>query len=219
MKIQVKGDVYSLNDTQPRIREIVMRETQNILVTWKRTVDGIIEIGRSLEKIKELLPFELFKIHVKEKLGLNDMQASRLINVYRKFGNATSSKVLSAKPSVLYLLATAQNLEKVERLASGGSVLIEGKRKTIDQLRVEDALKLRKVTPKKSKELSPAEMDKQRALTAFEILGDLAQQLSDWASDLHRYNNSGLKIPNRKFLLDTLKESNVAVLDCIKVLQ
>lgn len=219
MQIQPKGPVSHLTEIQPKIRDVVMRETANIQSSWKKTVENLIGIGRSLDQIKELLPHPIFLTHIKETLGLGEMQASRLIALHRKFGAAGSSKVLEARPSVLYLLATAKNLDKVEQLAGGGKVLVAGKRKSIDQLKVEDALKLREATRKPQPEPSDADIDKERAATAFESLGDLCQELEDWAKDLARFQRKNLEIKDRKLIIQTLKETRAAVNSCISAIE
>jgi hypothetical protein len=159
MQIQPKGSVSLLAGIQPKIRDVVLKETASIQGCWKKTVENLLDIGHSLDKIKEMLPHPIFLAHIKASLGLGEMQASRLIALYRKFGSAGSSKVLEAKPSVLYLLATAKDLDKVEALAGGGKVLVSGKRKSIDQLKVEDAIKLRESAKKPSPEPSDADID------------------------------------------------------------
>jgi hypothetical protein len=219
MQIQVKGPASLLAGIQPKIRDVVLKETANIQGCWKKTVENLLDIGHSLEKIKEMLPHPIFLAHIKASLGLGEMQASRLIALHRKFGTAGSSKVLEAKPSVLYLLATAKNLDKVEKLAGGKKVLVAGKRKSIDQLRVEDALKLREATRKPPSEPSDAEIDKDRASTAFESLGDLCQQIEDWAKDLLRFQKKNLEIKDRRLVIDTLKETRAAIGACLSAIE
>ena len=219
MQIQVKGRMSSLAGIQPKIRDVVLRETATIQNCWKKTVENLLEIGHSLDKIKELLPHQVFLAHIKKSLGLGEMQASRLIALYRKFGGAGSSKVLEAKPSVLYLLATAKDLDKVEKLAGGGKVLVSGKLKSIDELKVEDAIKLRESSKKSLPEPTDADIDKKRAETAYEFLGDLSQQIDDWVKDLARFKRRGVEITNRKFLVDTLKETRASLNTCIATLE
>lgn len=219
MQIQPKGSLSLLTGIQPKIRDVVLKETANIQGCWKKTVENLLDIGHSLDKIKEMLPHPIFLAHIKASLGLGEMQASRLIALYRKFGSAGSSKVLEAKPSVLYLLATAKDLDKVEALASGGKVLVSGKRKSIDQLKVEDAIKLRDSSKKPSPEPSDADIDKQRADSAFESLGDLCQEIEDWSKDLARFHRKGLDVKNRKLIIDTLKETRAAINTCIAAIE
>lgn len=219
MQIQVKGSVSLLAGIQPKIRDVVLKETANIQGCWKKTVENLLDIGHSLEKIKEMLPHPIFLAHIKASLGLGEMQASRLIALHRKFGAAGSSKVLEAKPSVLYLLATAKNLDKVEKLAGGGKVLVSGKRKSIDELKVEDALKLRERSRAPMPETTDAEIDRERASTAAESLGDLCQQLEDWAKDLARFRRKNLEIKDRKLVIDTLKETRATINSCISAIE
>lgn len=219
MQIQVKGRASLLTGIQPKIRDVVLKETANIQGCWKKTVENLLDIGHSLDKIKEMLPHPIFLTYIKASLGLGEMQASRLIALHRKFGGAGSSKVLEAKPSVLYLLATAKDLDKVEMLAGGGKVLVSGKRKSIDQLKVEDAIKLRESSKKPQPEPTDADIDKERAATAYECLGDLTQQIDDWVKDLARFSRKGVEITNRKFLIDTLKETRASINSCISALE
>ena len=98
----------------PRKRKKVASETLKVKQNWKRTVDGILAIGCSLLKIKEMLPHKNFVDHIQENFGLNEMGAGRFISVYRRFGRASSGKVLRSKVSVLYLLANSPDLDKVD---------------------------------------------------------------------------------------------------------
>lgn len=213
-----QAEVSLLAELPPKTKELVVRETDNILATWKRTVEGIIQIGKSLNAIRDALPNAVYAAHIKEKLGLNEMQASRFISVHRRFSNVQSAKVLHTKVSVLYLLATAPDLEKVERLASGGTVVVSGQRKSIDELRVEDAIKIRKGPKKQTTELSPAQAEKKRAAKAHEEVGELATQLIDWSADITRWAAKGVEIEHRKLLIESLKEAKTATDSCIKVL-
>ncbi|MBL7672065.1 MAG: hypothetical protein JNM39_16375 [Bdellovibrionaceae bacterium] len=219
MKI-AKAEVSSLDELPPKTQQTVLRETKSILTAWKRTVDGIIQVGKSLEAIREALPSALYVAHIKRHLGLNPMQASRFISVHRRFGNAQSAKVLQTKVSVLYLLATAPDLEKVERLANGGTVFVSGQRKSISDLKVEDAAKIRKgAKPVAVVEPTAAQMDRQRCAIAYQELGDLTQDIQSWSIDLVRFRKKGMEIKNQKLLSDTLKECKAAIGDCISALR
>lgn len=78
MQIQPKGSVSHLAGIQPKIRDVVFKETANIQNSWKKTVENLLEIGHSLDKIKEMLPHQAFLAHIRESLGLGEMQASRM---------------------------------------------------------------------------------------------------------------------------------------------
>lgn len=118
-----------------------------------------------------------------------------------------------------YLLATAKSFDKVEKLAKGQRVLVAGKRKSIDELKVEDALKLRKVPRKKLTDPTDTEIDKKRAATAQIPLGDLCQQIEDWANDLSRFQKTGLEIRDRHLVIATLRETRTAINNCLSVLK
>ena len=93
MKVQAKAQVSHFAEIQPKIRGTCFKgkllKSKN---TWKKTVENLIAIGRSLGAIKEVLPHNVFIAHIKQSLGLGEMQASRLIALYRKFGSAKSTK-------------------------------------------------------------------------------------------------------------------------------
>ncbi len=215
-----KADVLAMKNLPAKTQELVAKETEQILVAWRRTVEEIISIGCSLERIREALPNGLFCAHIKKMLGLNPMQASRFINVHRRFGSsAKSAKVLQSKVSVLYLLATAPDLKKVEHLANGGTVVVSGQRKTISDLSVNDAMKIKKgIKRPQAEELTSSQINKHRARIAHEELGTLAQQIVDWSNFLFQ-KKSLLEPANKKLLMETLRESKAAIDSCIEVLR
>lgn len=210
--------VLPQNKLPPReIRKRVASETLKVKQNWKRTVDGILAVGCSLLKIKAMLPHKIYVGHIQENFGLNEMGASRFISVYRRFGRASSGKVLRSKVSVLYLLANSQDLDKVDRLARGGKIIVSGKRKSIDQLNVSDASKLRK-TRYKERNLSSRDLDIASASDAHRRLCTLAEEVADWCSDIERIKKRGLEIRNVNMVKDYLREVALAANSVAKIL-
>ncbi len=60
MQIQPKGPVSHLTEIQPKIRDVVMRETANIKSSWKKTVENLIG-----------MTFQQHLLHGKNKQPLN----------------------------------------------------------------------------------------------------------------------------------------------------
>jgi hypothetical protein len=215
--IQHKANVYSINDLPTEYRKKIDQTTIEVRANWKRTVESILSVGKGLEKLKGLMPYKLYLAHIREEFGLNEAQGWRLVSVWQKFGNAKSTKVLEAKISALYLLSTAPDLRKVETLASGGKVLIGGKKKGIEEITVAEATKLRKSNGS-FQEPSPAEQDRVQAETAHRHLCTLAEEVANWCGDIERIKKRGLEIKNVNMVKDYLREVALAASSVAKLL-
>lgn len=218
MNNEVQGEGLAIKQLPSRTRQMVEQESQAIKMNFKKTVAGIISIGKSLQRIKSVMPRTMFLEHIKIEFELSEMMAHRFISVANKFDG--SKAALSAKPSVLYLLTGAEDLAKVQRLAQGHSVVVGNRRVKLADLTIADATKIRK-GPKFVSVAEPtaAQIDRQRCATAFQELGDLVQDIQSWSFDLVRFKKKGLEIQNKKLLCDTLIECKVAIGDCISALR
>lgn len=215
--IQQKADVSSINELPAEHRKQVAQITNDVRASWKRTVESILAVGKGLTQLKELMPYRLYLSHIRREFGLNECQAGRLTSVWQKFGGARSSKVLEAKISTLYLLSTAPDLRKVETLASGGKVLVAGKRKGIEEITVADATKLRRSNGS-FQEPTPAEQDREQAATAHRRLSTLAEEVADWCCDIERIKKRGIEIKNVNMVKDYLREVALAANAVAKIL-
>jgi hypothetical protein len=196
----------------------VNRLTTAIKVEWKKSVGSLIEVGRCLHELKKLLERKEFLEHLDKHFSMSEMHASRLEQLYTKFHDKKSIHVLGSKPSILYLLASTVDTKKIESLANGGKVLIENKYKTLSQFTVKDVYLLQEMANKSAKiqpeeieedddELEDEERDQLRASTAHRRLATLVEELSDWSSDLIRFQQSNLKIQNKELVKQYIQES------------
>lgn len=215
--IQHKAEVYSIEELTADDRKRVSQITEKVRSSWKRTVESLLAVGEGLSQLKELMPYKLYLEHIRQEFGLSEPQAWRLVSVWQKFGGSKSSKVLESKISTLYLLSTAPDLKKVETLAAGGKVLIGGKRKSIDEITVAEATKLKKSSGTLP-EPTPSERDRELAEMAHRQLCTLAESLVDWCTDLSRLQKRGIEITNSPMVKEYLKEVVVSVNTLVKLL-
>jgi hypothetical protein len=216
-EFQQKAEVFSIKDLPADHRKKIAQVTGQVRVNWKRTVGSILCVGKGLEQLKGLMPYKLYLNHIRVEFGLNEAQGWRLVSVWQKFGNSKSTKVLEAKISALYLLSTAPDLKKVETLASGGKVLIGGKKKGIEEITVAEATKLRKSNGS-FQEPSLAEQDREQAESAHRHLCTLAEEVADWCGDIERIKKRGLEIKNVEMVKDYLREVAHAASSVAKLL-
>lgn len=159
-------------DSKSAVESQVVRLKNQIKSGWKKSVEGILEMADALSKLKRLVDHHTFLEILRSDCQMSYVQAQRLIKVQDRFSNSKSSRLLESKPSALYLLAASADISTVETLARGGTVTIEGKRKTIDQLTVRDAARIKS-----------ASGPKRRPKKTYEPHRDLAtlcESLIDW---------------------------------------
>lgn len=204
---------------QPQAQREVKELTDKVKVVWRNSVQGIIVIGRCLNRLKEIMPRELYLKHIQEQFGMNEMHAHRLISVYKKFGNAASLNLLASKPSVLYLLATSENLDKVERLAAGEKILIGNQKKSIEEITVKEALLIKQTTVKKSVELTDKQIDLKRAEVAHREIATFIERVDDLAKDLIRYKKSNIEIKEIGLIKQYIKDTIVCLKELDAILQ
>lgn len=214
---QHKAEVPSIEDLNTDDRKRVFVITEKVKGSWKKTVESLLAVGEGLSQLKELMPYKLYLDHIRQEFGLSEPQAWRLVSVWQKFGGSKSSKVLESKISTLYLLSTAPDLKKVETLAAGGKVLVGGKRKSIDEITVAEATKLKKCSGSMP-EPTQSERDRELAETAHRQICTLAESLADWCSDLTRIQKRGLEITNSLMVKDYLREVVLTANSLVKML-
>ncbi len=198
-------------------KERVSKLTLTIRSHWKSSVESLIEVGKCLNELKTILQREKFLLHLNKHLSMSEMQANRLINLYKKFHDKKSIHVLSARPSVLYLMASGLDLKKLESLAKGGKVFIGNKYKTLPQLSIEDIHSIKEKISKETKafDIDEKQRDLDRAKNAHRRFATFIEEISDWASDLERYRNNKVEIENKEMLSVYLEET----IECLEKLK
>ncbi len=219
MRETVKAEDCEVDELPREVRVEIAQHTKSILAAWSRTTAALLEIGERLAKLKQIMPYRLYLSHCREHFGLGESQQARICAVQKKFSNAKSKKVLASRISVLYLLASNAPPETVRRLCDGGKIEINGSRKSIDELSVSEAQKIKSGSRPQNNEPTAAQIDRQLLETAFQELGCVAQDLQSWSLNLVRLSKKGLAVQNKKMLLETLRECKAAVSDCISTLQ
>ena len=190
-------------------KQKVSKLTLLIKANYKRSVEALIEIGRCLYELKTILKRDEFLVHLETKLSMSEMHANRLINLHLKFHNKKSIQVLTARPSVLYLIASSLELKKVTVLAKGGKILVGGKYKNLSQLTIKDihSIKEKKLSEPKAFDVDEEERDFDRAQNAHRRFSTLCEEISDWANDLTRYKKNKIEIENKDMLKKYLEET------------
>lgn len=63
-----------------------------------------------------------------------------------------------------------------------------------------------------------SKIDRQRATTAYQDLGELAQDVQSWSDDLARFKKCGIELQNKRLLRALLKECRASLNSCIRAL-
>lgn len=143
--------------------------TEKIMACYRRTTSELIVVGQCLKEIKQLLEYKDFVTHVEDCLGMSMTQATRLILLFERYGSRPNQNILSAKPTVLYILAESKS-EEVANLIRGHELKFEGKKKSVAELTVKDAKKL---TAKKVVE-AKFEFDRELATLCEEAIDEFS---------------------------------------------
>lgn len=180
--------------TEKRVSEL----TQILRTHWKKSTEAVLEVGKCLHELKQLLLRKDFIAHVKKEIGLSEKHAMRLIEVYRKFGNHKSMDLLNARPTVLYQLAYTCSESQISALASGRRISTRNGNKNISQIKVGDIC-----GPKKR--------------LKFELERDLATFFEETQDELSQFKKLILQKKNlneRAAIKATAKET----MECLKEL-
>lgn len=121
--------LFDYSDLTPPKREILVRYTGQIQSLVKRSMGDIIEIGKALIAVKELLPQGTFNKWLKDEFNWSRMTATRLMNVAQNFAESNVTRDTFAAHA-LYFLATpstpeSARQEALRRAESGERITVE----------------------------------------------------------------------------------------------
>lgn len=145
--------------TEKRVSELTLK----LKTHWKKSTEAVLEVGKCLHELKQLLPRKDFIAHVKKEIGISEKHAMRLIEVHLRFGKHQSKFVLGVQPTVLYQLAYSCSDRQVQALVDGKKIKVGGVYKTATQICTKDF-----VPPKRKVKI---EIDREMA-TFFEEFQD-----------------------------------------------
>jgi hypothetical protein len=94
----------SSNASAPVASDELAGISERVRSLLRRSVEDIIEIGRSLQRAKELLPHGNFGAWLDKEFGLSERSAQNFMNAAKRFGDR-SEMIADLKPGALYLLA------------------------------------------------------------------------------------------------------------------
>jgi hypothetical protein len=189
--------IYKAN-TAALQRQVDKLSTQ-ILTSWRLSFESLLECGHCLFQLRKILPRHQYVEHLRSKFSMSEVHSHRLIALYSRFKNRESKRLLGAKPSVLYLLATTDDLAKVEKLAAGSKIKINGRMKGIDELTVKEAAQLKSSKHEhKFQSFSDAELDQRRSENIHRELSTLLLKFEDVANDIARYKSEGRPLSESK---------------------
>lgn len=165
--------------------------TKKLKDHWKKTAQEIIEVGKCLHELKEILPRSQFVSHVHTTIGISEKHAMRIIEVYRRFGKAKSIALIKAKPTVLYHLAYSCNEEQISQLIQGKKIKTASGYRSLSQINVADVVR---------KKLIRREDFERQLATFFEEFQD---DLLDYRKSIKK----GRKLQERQALKETINET------------
>ena len=120
--------------TEKRVSELTLKLKTN----WKKTTAAVLETGKCLHELKQLLPRKDFIAHVKKEIGISEKHAMRLIRAHSVFGNRKTAIVLSTKPTILYEVARVIDEAQIDSLSRGRRVKIGGGSRSLGQIKTRD---------------------------------------------------------------------------------
>lgn len=118
--------------------------TLKLKTHWKKSTEAVLETGKCLLELKQLLPRKEFIAHVKNEIGISEKHAIRMIEVYQKFGNCKTADLLKASPTVLYQLAYTGSEAQISALVSGNQIPTRNGNKNISQIKIKDISKTKR---------------------------------------------------------------------------
>lgn len=175
--------------------------THQIDRSFKETARSVFQIGRCLHQLKQLMSNDDFLKLAETRWNMSRMSAHRFVTCYLTFKDKKSRALLGAKPSVMYIISTLDDPQKVAALAAGKKVQVCGEMKTIDQLTVKDARRI-KETSKSAVVHTEAGGKKRRVDKLHEEIATAFESLDDIARTIKRFNDQGIKILHREELKD-----------------
>lgn len=175
--------------TEKRVSELTLK----LKTHWKKSTEAVLETGKCLHELKQLLPRKDFIAHVKKEIGISEKHAMRIIAVYLKFGKSKCEQLLNSKPTILYQLAYVCTDSQLGAIIKGQAIQTASGKKSLPQLKVGDLIRHKKI-------------DHSREIATF---------LEETQDEISRFEKI---IVNRKILSNrmTLKESVTETMKCLR---
>jgi len=149
-----------LGITDPKQKAALVDATRALRNRIERATQNIIEIGKRLTEVKEMLGHGKFLPWLEKEFGMSDQTAQNFMNVFKRFGQIPNGLEFQSK--ALYLLASPSTpdeaREEAVELASKGEKITHKKAKEIKEKhapRKEVALRERKPSEEPAAHESP----------------------------------------------------------------
>lgn len=188
--------------------------TKQIRAYWSKSVENLIRVGKCLHHLRGLLERDEYLKHLSNQFSMSEMQANRLERLYLHFNTKASIHVLSARPSVLYILMSSVDPKKIDSLAKGGKIKIGKKMKSLEELTVKDVSAIGSKKPRNPFDQDDNKVDAHKAENAHRHLATLVEEVSNWAEDLTRFQKQGLEVHNRPLIKRYIQET----IECLREL-
>lgn len=170
-------------------REFVMQKTDETQILLKRTTEKIIQIGKNLLDVKEILPRGMFLPWIRSEFGMSQPTASRFMQAADRFGDKVFTvNTLSISASALYLLASTSTSQEAvdetfQRAEAGENITKELAKQIIEaheeiKLAQEAEAKARAETLIAQQQLFDARSD------ATSKVDELTQQIEDLQNEM-----------------------------------
>ena len=187
---QLTSAMFDYSRLEPQLAKQVSDRAQRIRQRVKKTVEGIIEVGKELLTVKALLPHGRFGAWLKTEFGWGERTAENFMNVAERFGAKYEIIAdLMLQPTAAYLLAAPtvpdQAREKAISRAEAGEQITAALAKEI----VSEARKGRDPPDMQADILAvrlTKVLERYRDRWDRERFADLARQLRQFAAALER---------------------------------
>lgn len=133
--IESQDGQFELTGLEKRDEARVLEAETRIKMRLRRSAEDIIEIGRDLIAVKEILPHGQFLPWLDAKFGMTDRTARNFMRVAERYAGK-SETISDLQPTALYALASAEPevREEIERMIEAGEVVTKA---TVARLRAE----------------------------------------------------------------------------------
>ena len=156
----------------PVTEESIIQLKSEVIILSEQMASNIIEIGKRLAAIKEMLAHGEWDSWVEKNLPFSRQWASKYIKAFRELGNVNSSLHLSHKKLFMLLDVPA---EEREVFISKPHELYSGKVKTVDEMTTrefQEAIKARKEAEIKNTELQNKNLELEEKVKELELKPD-----------------------------------------------